>query len=99
MLYVLNPIKKEYMRFMRNILESYSNISLKQAMATELIVENDTVKGVVGLKYYAPCVILTTGTSLEGRCYVGLQYVSAGRMGERAASGLSQSLVKNGLAF
>lgn len=94
--------KKEYMRFMRNILESYSNISLKQAMATELIVENDTVKGVVdefGLKYYAPSVILTTGTSLEGRCYVGLQYVSAGRMGERAASGLSQSLVKNGLAL
>ena len=94
--------KKEYMRFMRNILESYNNISLKQAMATELIVENDTVKGVVdefGLKYYAPSVILTTGTSLEGRCYVGLQYVSAGRMGERAASGLSQSLVKNGLAL
>ena len=94
--------KKEYMRFMRNILESNSNISLKQAMATELIVENDIVKGVIdefGLKYYAPSVILTTGTSLEGRCYVGLQYVSAGRMGERAASGLSESLVKNGLSL
>ncbi len=94
--------KKEYMRFMRNILESNSNISLKQAMATELIVENDIVKGIIdefGLKYYAPSVILTTGTSLEGRCYVGLQYVSAGRMGERAASGLSESLVKNGLSL
>ena len=94
--------KKEYMRFMRNILESNSNIYLKQAMAVQIITENNTVKGVVdefGIEYYAPAVILTTGTSLEGRCYVGLQYVSAGRMGERAATGLSESLVKNGLSL
>lgn len=92
--------KKEYRTFMRHLIESNQNISLKQAMATELIVENDTVKGVkdeFGLEYLAPAVILTTGTSLEGKCYVGLQYVNAGRMGERAATGLSASLLKNGL--
>ena len=92
--------KKEYMTFMRHLIESNQNISLKQAMATELIVENDTVKGVkdeFGLEYLAPAVVLTTGTSLEGKCYVGLQYVNAGRMGERAATGLSASLLKNGL--
>lgn len=92
--------KKEYMTFMRHLIESNQNISLKQAMATELIVENDTVKGVkdeFGLEYLAPAVILTTGTSLEGKCYIGLQSVSAGRMGERAATGLSASLLKNGL--
>lgn len=94
--------KKEYMRFMRNIIELNENISLKQAMAVELIVENDIVKGVIdefGLEYHAPAVILTTGTSLEGKCYVGMQYVSAGRMGERAATGLSASLLKNGLTL
>ena len=94
--------KKEYMRFMRNLIELNENISLKQTMAVELIVENDTVKGIVdefGLEYHAPCVILTTGTSLEGKCYVGLQSVSAGRMGERAATGLSSSLLKNGLTL
>ncbi len=94
--------KKEYMRFMRNLIELNDNISLKQAMAVELIVENDSVKGIVdefGLEYHAPCVILTTGTSLEGKCYVGLQSVSAGRMGERAATGLSSSLLKNGLTL
>ena len=94
--------KKEYMRFMRNLIELNDNISLKQAMAVELIIENDTVKGIVdefGLEYHAPCVILTTGTSLEGKCYVGLQSVSAGRMGERAATGLSSSLLKNGLTL
>lgn len=94
--------KKEYMSFMRNLLELNENISLKQSMAVELLVENDTVKGVTdefGLKYLAPCVILTTGTSLEGKCYIGLQSVSAGRMGERAAAGLSASLIENGLTL
>lgn len=93
--------KKEYMTFMRNVIESNPNISLKQTMATELLVENGKVKGVVdefGLEYFAPTVILTTGTSLEGRIFVGLQSVSAGRMGERAATGLSSSLQKHGLA-
>lgn len=94
--------KKEYMRFMRNVIESTDNISIKQAMAVELMVENDAIKGVkdeFGLEYYAPSVILTTGTSLEGKCYVGLQYVNAGRMGERAATGLSASLLKNGISL
>lgn len=92
--------KKEYMRLMRHIIESNENISLKQTMAVELIVENDVVKGIIdefGLVYNAPTVILTTGTSLEGRCFIGLKSVSAGRMGERAAIGLSESLRKNGI--
>lgn len=94
--------KKEYMSFMRNLIELNENISLKQGMAVKLLIENNTVKGVVdefGLEYHAPSVILTTGTSLEGKCYIGLQSVSAGRMGERAATGLSASLIENGLTL
>lgn len=92
--------KKEYMHFMRNLVENIDNISLKQAMATELIVENGEVRGLVdefGLEYHAPAVILTTGTSLDGKCFIGLQSVSAGRMGERAAVGLSESLRRLGI--
>ena len=94
--------KKEYTSFMRNLIEKNCYISLKQTMAVELLIEKNTVYGVVdefGLEYHAPTVILTTGTSLEGKCYVGLQSVSAGRMGERAATGLSASLSKNGLVL
>ena len=94
--------KKEYMTFMRKKKKKNCYISLKQTMITGLIVENNIVKGVVdefGLEYHAPAVILTTGTSLQGKCYVGLQSVSAGRMGERAATGLSDSLLKNGLTL
>ena len=94
--------KKEYTSFMRNLIEKNCYISLKQTMAVELLIKKNTVYGVVdefGLEYHAPTVILTTGTSLEGKCYVGLQAVSAGRMGERAATGLSASLSKNGLVL
>lgn len=92
--------KKEYMTYMRQLIECNCNISLKQTMITELLVENGKVKGVAdefGMEYTAPTVILTTGTSLEGKCYIGLQSVSAGRMGERAATGLSKSLTDNGI--
>lgn len=91
--------KKEYMRFVRSLLESESNLSLKQCTMSELLVENDQVKGLkdeFGQEYYAPVVILTTGTSLEARIWVGLQYLEFGRLGEASAKGLSHSLKKLG---
>lgn len=94
--------KKEYMRYMRNLLESEENISLKQTQITEIIVENNEIKGVadeLGFEYFAPTVILTTGTSLEGKIYIGLKSRSAGRLGERSAIGLSSSLLKNGITL
>lgn len=92
--------KREYMYYMRNLIEAQENISLKQTMAVELLIEDGEVRGLVdeyGLVYNAPTVILTTGTSLAGRIFVGLQSTSAGRLGERAAIGLSDSLVKHGI--
>src|SRR5574344_399286 len=92
--------KKQYMRYMRNVIESTENIHIRQACITDLIVEDGKIKGAVdqyGIEFYAPTVILTTGTSLSGRCFVGLKSFSAGRMGERAAFGLSDSLRNFGL--
>ncbi len=91
--------KKEYMRFVRSLLESEENLSLKQCTMSELLVENGEVKGLkdeFGLEYYAPAIILTTGTSLEARIWVGLQYLEFGRLGEASAKGLSPSLKKLG---
>lgn len=92
--------KKEYSAFVRNLLESEKNISLKQCTATELIVENGKIVGMkdeFGLEYYAPSIILTTGTSLEAKIWVGLQSAQFGRLGEASAKGLSASLEKNGI--
>ena len=94
--------KREYMHYMRNIIESTDNIYLRQACIVELKVENGRVVGVVdefGIEYSARAVILTTGTSLMGRIFVGLNSYSAGRLGEQAAIGLSDSLIKNGITL
>lgn len=92
--------KRQYMDYMRNIIEKNENIYLRQACITDLLVENDRIVGAVdefGIEYSAGAVVLTTGTSLNGRIFVGLRSYSAGRMGEKAAYGLSESLVKHGI--
>lgn len=92
--------KAEYSRYMRNLIESNENIYLKQCCITELKAENDKIVGAVdefGIEYSTKAVVLTTGTSLEGRIFVGLRSYSAGRLGEKAAIGLSDSLHKLGI--
>lgn len=92
--------KKEYSNYMRNLIESYENIYLRQACITDLIAKDGQITGAIdefGIEYKARAIILTTGTSLNGRIFVGLKSYSAGRLGEQAALGLSESLTKLGI--
>lgn len=92
--------KKEYSNYLRNILESNENIFLRQACITDLIAKDGRITGAIdefGIEYSARVIILTTGTSLNGRIFVGLKSYSAGRLGEAAATGLSESLIKLGI--
>ena len=92
--------KKEYTQYMRNIIESTPNIWLKQCCITELKTKDGVICGAVdefGIEYSCNAVILTTGTSLEGRMFIGLQAYPGGRLGEAAAYGLSEWLRKNGI--
>jgi len=92
--------KRQYSDYMRNVIEGNENIYLRQACITDLIVNNGQVTGAVdeyGIEYSVRAAILTTGTSLDGRIWIGLQSYSAGRLGEKAAYGLSDSLRKLGL--
>lgn len=94
--------KKQYMDYMRNIIENNENIYLRQACITDLLVENGEVAGAIdefGIEYSARAIILTTGTSLNGKIFVGLRSYSAGRLGEKAAYGLSESLIKHGITI
>lgn len=87
--------KKEYMQVMRNIIESTENIFLKQCCITDLVVKDGAICGAVdefGNEYKTRAVILTTGTSLDGRIFIGLKSYRAGRLGEMSAIGLSDSL-------
>ena len=58
-----------------------------------------SIKGVeieTGEVFYAPAVILTTGTFLNGEIHIGEKNFQAGRLGEFAATGLSESLMRAG---
>ena len=92
--------KAEYTQYMRHILESEENIYLKQCCITDIITKDGKITGAIdefGLEYSCRAIILTTGTSLNGRIFIGLQSYPAGRLGERPAYGLSDSLAKLGI--
>ena len=91
--------KKAYQFRMKWIVESQTNLDVKQAMVEELIVENDQIRGVVtkmGMRYDADTIIVTTGTFLRGLIHIGESQVEAGRAAEPSSIGLSDSLNKLG---
>ncbi len=91
--------KKEYTQYMRNVIQNEKNIYLKQCCITKLLTKENKIVGAIdeyGIEYSAPVVILTTGTSLEAKIWVGLNSYPAGRLGEMPAKGLSKSLIDLG---
>ncbi|KXJ42941.1 MAG: tRNA uridine(34) 5-carboxymethylaminomethyl synthesis enzyme MnmG [Cycloclasticus sp. Phe_18] len=84
-----------YKHAVRETLENQENLSLFQQTVSDLIVENDCVKGVVtqmGLKFVASTVVLTVGTFLGGRIHIGLENYEGGRAGDAPSNALSQRL-------
>lgn len=84
-----------YKAAMRHILENQPNLSIFQQAVDDVIVEGDTVTGVVtqmGLKFYAPSVVLTAGTFLGGKIHIGLENHSGGRAGDPPSIALANRL-------
>ncbi len=84
-----------YKAAIRSLLENTPNLTLFQQSADDLIVEGDTVRGVVtqtGIRFSAKAVVLTVGTFLAGRIHVGLQQSSGGRAGDPPSIALAQRL-------
>jgi tRNA uridine 5-carboxymethylaminomethyl modification enzyme len=84
-----------YKAAIRRRLETQPNLVLFQQAADDLIVNADRVAGVVtqlGLRFYAPAVVLTTGTFLAGLIHVGLQNYQGGRAGDPASVSLAGRL-------
>jgi len=91
--------KALYRQRMKRVLETCPRLTVRQASVEGLVVESDKVKGVetqIGEKFYGRRVILTTGTFLKGLIHVGDKNYSAGRAGDFAVQGLSESLVNYG---
>ncbi|KAG0470969.1 hypothetical protein HPP92_015515 [Vanilla planifolia] len=88
--------KREYAMEMKRVIESTPNLFIREAMVTKVLVgKNDSVQGVhtlFGMNFYASSVVLTTGTFMSGKIWVGKASMDAGRAGESACSGLTESL-------
>lgn len=92
--------KREYAAIMKNIVENQENLSIRESMVTDLVLgANDEVIGVetyFGVAFQCKAVILTTGTFLGGKIWVGNKSMPAGRAGEFAAEGLTETLNRLG---
>ena len=84
-----------YKAAIRQILETQENLSIFQQGVDDLIIEGDSVRGIVtemGLKFLAPQVILTTGTFLGGKIHIGLENHAGGRAGDAPSISLAKRL-------
>ncbi|HOI34159.1 MAG TPA: tRNA uridine-5-carboxymethylaminomethyl(34) synthesis enzyme MnmG [Mesotoga infera] len=91
--------KYEYSKIMKRKLEEQKNLSLQSGIVTDIEVENGRTVAVsthFGLRYSAKAVIITTGTFLGGKIFIGPREFPAGRLGEFPATELSRSLIRLG---
>jgi tRNA uridine 5-carboxymethylaminomethyl modification enzyme len=84
-----------YKQAIRTVLENQPNLTLFQQEAGDLLVDGQTVRGVVtvtGIAFEAPSVVLTVGTFLGGRIHVGLDNYQGGRAGDPPSNKLAARL-------
>ena len=91
--------KFEFAEEWRNVLEKTNNLDFWQDHVDSLIVEGDMIKGVhcsMGGEIYSKTVILTNGTFLNGRIFIGEKSFTGGRISESASTGITEQLVSLG---
>jgi tRNA uridine 5-carboxymethylaminomethyl modification enzyme len=93
--------KQAYALLAKQTLELQPNLSLFQDTVIDLVHSENRVQGVVterGRTILAGTVVLTTGTFMDGKIYIGDHTASSGRLGEPAAVGLGDNLRKMGFS-
>lgn len=92
--------KIKFSLYWRKILESNCKLTLYIDSATSLLFENEKNAGVctsTGLIFRSRAVILTTGTFLNGKIFIGRNSFPGGRIGESPSTGLTEQLVSYGV--
>ncbi len=92
--------RQKYHEFMRQALEQTDNLKIVDAIATEIVTEDNKVRAVGckdGSVYGTQTVVVTTGTFLGGMMYVGSERWAGGRLDEPPSEELSQNLRRLGL--
>jgi len=93
--------KQAFSRTWRKLLENHSNINIYADLATSFLFENRKIAGIctrTGAKFKSQAVILTVGTFLSGKLFIGSNIFEGGRIGELSSHGLTEQLVSMGLS-
>lgn len=92
--------KIAYSQAMKKCLEETQNLYLKHSQVCDLVVEDGKIKAVVdtlGVRYDVKAAIITTGTFLNGKIFIGRNVFEAGRLGDFPSKGLSEALSRSGI--
>lgn len=84
----------------RYIIENTPNLYIWQDVVNGLIIENERINGVttlMGAKFACKSVILTAGTFLNGKLFIGKESTDGGRVGELSSYGLTEQLLGLGI--
>jgi len=88
-----------YRKRMKSVVESQSNLDIRQAMVDRLLITDGKVCGVetqIHERFLSRAVILTTGTFMRGLIHIGLDHFPGGRMGDPPSVHLSEQLKELG---
>ena len=92
--------KQKFSATWLKVLLSASNLSIYVDFAADFLFENQKITGVrttTGAIFYSEAVILTAGTFLNGRMFIGQHSFEGGRIGEKASYGISDQLSSFGI--
>lgn len=92
--------RKLYKHYMQKMLKKQKNLVLIEAAVEGLIIDKNQIKGVKtadNKEYFAPSVILTTGTFLNGIMFTGHETSIGGRVGDISCTGITAYLKEAGL--
>ena len=88
----------------REMLDNTPNLSIWQDQADELLVEESAdgkrvcgVRTIWGVTIHAKCVVVTTGTFLNGLLHIGRKMIAGGRIAEPAVANFTESITRHGI--
>ncbi|MEO0619488.1 MAG: tRNA uridine-5-carboxymethylaminomethyl(34) synthesis enzyme MnmG, partial [Pseudomonadota bacterium] len=94
--------RKLYRTAVQEMIRAQTDLTVREGEVADVMTHDGHATGIelaCGAQFFAPAIVLTTGTFLDGLIHIGDQRIPAGRSGEAPAIALSQRLYALGLGM